>query len=76
MTDIFDRAQELEEAERAGAVRRVVGELCGAGEDSCQRCGDEIEGERRLALPSATHCLTCQERLEWAARVGRKMGVS
>lgn len=71
MSDIFDRAQLLEEADRADAVRRVLKGLNGSGGEECLRCGDPIAGERRAALPSATHCLTCQERIEWAARTGR-----
>lgn len=38
----------------------------GAGETHCVECGDEIPQRRRLALPGAITCVTCQ-----AGRDGR-----
>jgi DnaK suppressor protein len=33
---------------------------------TCEECGKEIGKARLEAIPWATHCLTCQERADWA----------
>lgn len=66
MSDIGDQARRLEESER----RRVLAGIAkAAGREpnpwrGCLVCGDEIDPERRAALPSALRCLECQEALE------------
>ncbi|MDT9600280.1 DksA/TraR family C4-type zinc finger protein [Sphingosinicella rhizophila] len=42
--------------------------LAGAGADHCDDCGELIPEPRRIALPSARTCVTCQ-----SARDGRKV---
>ena len=34
----------------------------------CDDCGESIDPERLAVRPHATHCITCQRRLEGAAR--------
>lgn len=68
MTDIADRAQQIEEFRRDLALRA---QRSGAAELSrpsafllCDECADPIEAERRAALPGARTCITCQEAAE------------
>lgn len=68
MTDIFDRAQEREEQNRAAAIADTV---CGHriaaqmhGFSHCLDCGDQISAERLKAMPSARRCVACQEAVE------------
>jgi phage/conjugal plasmid C-4 type zinc finger TraR family protein len=66
VSDVLDRAQALEEMERAAGVL-AVRSLCSAPTNpfaGCLGCGEEIEPARRAALPSALRCLECQEALE------------
>jgi DnaK suppressor protein len=68
VTDIYDRAQELDEQLRAAAIASAV---CGhriaaqmSGFADCMDCGDQISADRLKALPSARRCVTCQARVE------------
>lgn len=66
MSDVCDLAQRLEEDERA---REIAGIVRAASREAspfrrCRECGDEIDAERRAALPSALRCLECQEARE------------
>lgn len=57
------------EQEREAGIAAARAPLKQAGTLDCIQCGDEIEAERREALPSARRCVDCQERLErWQAR--------
>lgn len=58
MSDEADRAQWLEEAERAAAIR---GRRAGAAAPRmCVRCGDEISAAERARDPDAAMCGGCQ----------------
>lgn len=65
--DAADRAQEVEEMERAQAlarkstveVPRMVGDV-----RVCLRCEEEIELPRLAANPRAVRCVKCQARHE------------
>jgi phage/conjugal plasmid C-4 type zinc finger TraR family protein len=66
MSDVCDQAQRLEEGERDAAIAGIVR---AAGRETnpfrwCLDCGDDIDPERRAALPSALRCLECQEARE------------
>lgn len=50
------------------AVERALERVESGDYAECERCGNPIGYPRLLALPSATLCLTCQERLEQSAR--------
>lgn len=69
MTDMFDRAQELEEAQRvralqAQAIRASAGS---ASMLQCQDCGEDIPEARRRAAAGCRRCIDCQ-RIAEAAR--------
>lgn len=70
MTDIFDRASELEQktreralaaqAQRAGLTGKTVADSA----VECKDCGDDIPLKRRKAMPGCQRCIHCQERQE------------
>ncbi|MGO4558308.1 TraR/DksA C4-type zinc finger protein [Mesorhizobium sp. 2RAF21] len=60
----FELADLRTEQERATGIRAAQAALAGQGSPICLACEEEIEPERRLALPSAKRCLACQQRLE------------
>lgn len=74
MTDIYDRATDLEEAQREDALqaqqRRAQGHGINAGktvEDSfraCRLCDAKIPMARRRAIPGVQTCIDCQHDLE------------
>jgi phage/conjugal plasmid C-4 type zinc finger TraR family protein len=75
MSDIVDDAQAIEEMERQEAIRRLTTPTPAARSAPigvCTGCGDEIEEERRAALPGACRCLQCQESVERSLRLFRK----
>lgn len=67
MTDIIDRAQEIETFARDRALERVLGKAHERGPDdlvACVDCGDAIEMARREAQPGALRCVDCAAALE------------
>jgi phage/conjugal plasmid C-4 type zinc finger TraR family protein len=46
------------------ALKSIQQSVAQSGDIYCDECGDEIEADRRIALPSARTCIDCQERLE------------
>lgn len=72
MTDVFDRATELEEAQRQDALQaqaRRAGLDGKTVEDSakhCRVCEVLIPVARRRAVPGVQTCVTCQTDLERA----------
>lgn len=67
MTDIFDRAQELEEFDRERAIERALGKAHTRGPDdilSCVDCDDPIDPERRQVKPGCLRCVECEARRE------------
>jgi phage/conjugal plasmid C-4 type zinc finger TraR family protein len=67
MSDIFDRAQELEEAQRQAAIDEARSHAPhGESEKFCTMpdCGEPIPEARRQAVPGCKLCVDCQERLE------------
>jgi RNA polymerase-binding transcription factor DksA len=72
MSDVADEAQMLIEAAAQEQVAGIRAALAKRGEPACIGCGDEIEPERRAALPSARRCRLCQGRVE--ARAARGAG--
>ena len=68
MTDIFDRAQELDATMRDTAIaeqRARVGH--GPALTHCEDCGDEIPAARRAAVAGCRRCIHCQALREGAA---------
>ena len=70
MTDIVDRAQELEDRLRAEALAaHRASHIVGDGEQTvrprdCLQCGDEIPMDRLLRHRSAVRCTPCQTLYE------------
>lgn len=70
MTDIFDRATELEEQQREDALAEAryqrERERARPSADECQVCGARIPKKRQQAVPGVQTCIHCQEELEGA----------
>lgn len=66
MTDIYDRAQELEQRQREAALARqaAAGRALGPSLEQCDDCGDDIPQRRREAMPGCTRCICCQSDFE------------
>lgn len=70
MTDVFDRASDLEEQQRQDALQaqaRRAGLDGKTVEDSathCGACGHLIPIARRRAVPGVQTCVSCQADLE------------
>ena len=79
MTDIFDRATELEQRQRDDALKRQrdkaqLGESRDWRELSAKwcavaACGERIPDARRKALPGVQYCTDCQQHLEKYGRL-------
>lgn len=52
------------DAERDRVVARIRSKMVLKGDEYCQDCGDPIDVARRMALPSATRCVECQDAHE------------
>ncbi|MXR38020.1 TraR/DksA family transcriptional regulator [Craterilacuibacter sinensis] len=70
MTDIFDRAQELEQRQRETALARQAeaARRRGGSLSHCYDCGYEIPPLRREKVPGCTRCVECQAAAEKAMR--------
>lgn len=70
VTDVFDRATELEEQQREAALDearyRREREQSRPSAEECRVCGARIPKKRRLAVPGVQTCIHCQEELEGA----------
>lgn len=74
MADFADRAAELEQADRERALEkqaRIMESMRGKseGRTHCAECGDEIEPERRIALPFTGRCASCAHDAEQRLRM-------
>jgi len=64
----FDLAELRTEQEREAQVAAAGKALRTVGAMACEDCAELITRERRLAMPSATRCISCQTRFERQAR--------
>lgn len=69
MTDVYDRAQELEATLRADALAHHARRIERQGKPAvslleCEDCGDPIPQPRRLAVTGCTTCIECQTARE------------
>lgn len=64
MTDILDRASELEELQREVALASARYRPAGQSYSHCEECGDDIPEARRKAVPGCHRCIHCQQRYE------------
>ena len=76
-SDFLDLAQSVEHqelarliatrlAERAKSLRIALTRVADGEYGVCSECGTPIPPKRLLAIPDATTCVACQERLEQA----------
>ncbi|MCG8995065.1 TraR/DksA family transcriptional regulator [Laribacter hongkongensis] len=65
MTDLYDRAQQLEARQRDEALaRHVARQQAGPGLSHCEDCGEPILEARRRIVPGCRRCRDCQEEAE------------
>ncbi|EGK11380.1 TraR/DksA C4-type zinc finger protein [Kingella kingae] len=67
MSQMIDRACDLEERHRAAALARWSATQTPRANQSaheCHACGEPIPEARRAAVKGCTHCITCQEKIE------------
>ena len=67
-TDAFEQAKELSLLQNSERVLAQVDAALARFEEGvygvCERCGQQIDPARLKALPYATLCMNCQQRLE------------
>lgn len=67
MTDIIDKAQDLEEKQRAVFLRiksKQINAMKKISSGTCIDCDDEIEQQRLTANPYSLRCIECQNEYE------------
>ena len=70
MTDQFDRATEIEEAQREDALAQqawragLAGKTVADSAEACLMCGEPIPEARRLAVPGVQTCVECKRLVE------------
>ncbi len=61
---VVDEAQAAHVVAELHRLQAARGRLAEGSYGFCQECGDEIDPRRLAALPTTTHCASCQEWLE------------
>lgn len=67
MTDLYDRAAEVEQLHREAALRRQAESTAAAAAVSayeCEECGEPIPEARRQAAPGCRCCIECQTEID------------
>ena len=66
MSDLFDRASELEDLHRQASLDTVMNRLahCGSPASHCDDCGEPIPPARLRVVPGCRRCVSCQEDAE------------
>lgn len=66
MTDVYDRAQEMEQRQREQALAAQVAASrpLGSSLENCDDCGQPIPEKRRQAAVGCTRCIQCQTAYE------------
>ncbi len=65
MVDKIDRAQELEQLDRDGALQaHLARQAVEAGNGICLDCGEPIDSRRLAVNPGAVRCTECQSSEE------------
>ena len=69
MTDVFDRAQELEQQQREAAIQKAMRQ-----DTHCQMpgCGEPIPDARQRLVPGVRFCAECQARVEQVQKQWRR----
>lgn len=60
----IESSEAFEDEQRERRVAGIRDGLTHSGRHSCLDCGATIPSARRLAMPSATRCIPCQEAHE------------
>lgn len=72
MTDIFDRASDMEQVQRDAALnkhrQRMAAQSSIPSAEHCGVCGECIPEGRRQAVPGCQTCVRCQEELDMATK--------
>lgn len=72
MTDVFDQASDLEQAEREYAWeahhQMMTAQEAMPSAECCAVCHSTISQERRKAAPGCQTCVPCQEELDHALK--------
>jgi len=72
MTDVFDRASDMEQSERDSAWeshRQMMEDKAATpSAECCGVCGEPIPPARRRAEPGCKTCVPCQEELDRALK--------
>ncbi len=75
MTDVFDRAQELEQQHREAAIQKAMrqdAECPGATDCQMPGCGEPIPDARQRLVPGVRFCAECQARVEQVQKQWRR----
>ncbi|EIJ69485.1 TraR/DksA family transcriptional regulator [Pasteurella bettyae] len=64
MTDIFDRAQAIEEKQRELSLQNRFKAVHRISLQECQDCGEPIPEQRRKMVQGCTRCVDCQQVYE------------
>jgi phage/conjugal plasmid C-4 type zinc finger TraR family protein len=74
LTDIFDRASELELRQREDAIARQRASVAPVtdGKADCVDCGVDIPAKRREAVPGCTRCIECERSAEVRRKVMKR----
>mgnify|MGYP003605697406 FL=1 len=66
MTDLYDRAAEIEQFHRETAIRKQAEKNNPAAVSAyeCEECGEPIPEARRQAVIGCRCCISCQQEIE------------
>lgn len=64
MTDMFDRAQAVEEMQRDIALKQRFQAVHQASNVLCEDCDEPIPEQRRKMVHGCTRCVSCQQDYE------------
>ncbi|WP_410499691.1 TraR/DksA family transcriptional regulator [Chitinibacter sp. S2-10] len=69
MSDVFDRATDLEQWQREQALSKALDQPASTVTSlGCHECGEPIPEARRKAAPHCTRCIDCQKDFEHARK--------
>ncbi|CFQ34450.1 Zinc-finger containing protein [Yersinia bercovieri] len=74
MPDIIDNAQKVIELMLEQQIASVRSRLNAEPTLFCLECEDPIPEERRIAISGVSHCVECQNLLEFNRKVGTGIG--
>ena len=71
MTDLYDRAAEIEQFHRETAIRKQAEKNNPAAVSAyeCEECGEPIPEARRQAVIGCRCCISCQQEIEQYGKI-------